>query len=360
MTEQKAMSDFPDEEITYRRREKAKAIVELVEKPEVTTMVPDGTEDVTEAVPASGEMPEPETSNENVSPVREPETAENDSEKADQKEEKDEGRGKPTAGAGKGTYRFTMSGWLFNEVVRLTRALANEAVLSFGEDGLGITVVDPDHVGMIVVQVPGTEFMEYLTVLNEYDAPLKLAVDLERLKTVKVSDRENVQISGSANGDRYRIDAGGSEREIPLVDEASVKIPRIPKIESEYFVTLNVKEFRNAVNEMKTISDAARFTIEPAGNSYSFAVSAGTDSEVFRKEWSELQYGLIRGPAGRTKSLYPVEYLMKFFKAARHEDEITLRFKEDYPLKAEASIVAPKTTTKVGEVTFLLAPRMEQ
>ncbi len=246
--------------------------------------------------------------------------------------------------------RLTISIKNLKEIADLLNTVVTEAKFKIDNNGISVIAVDPAHVAMISISVPKEVFTEF-QVENEEE----IALDVERLKSVIRLANSNDQVSLAKEKEKLKFEINNIVKSISLLDNSTVTTPRIPQINSEFFVVLGKTELERGLKAAEDVSDSIRFSL----SSEDFRARSMSDSEesemVLTKDMiKELQ---CQTPI---KSSYPLEYLLKLVKSLTSSDELKLSFKDDYPLTIEFNFGQSKTSPNAIKGSFLLAPRMEQ
>lgn len=238
------------------------------------------------------------------------------------------------------------------ELLNLFGTVVTEAKFKIGQDGMTCTAVDPAHVGMITVNMPKDTFTEF-----RCDGESTWALDIENFnKTLpKGKPKDVITLSGST--EHLTVEIGAFKREYTLLDPNTVTKPRIPEIDPEFSFTMGQYEIKNALLTAEPVSDSIRLTL----NSDGVVFYAMSDSEKSEANFTKDMIKEIVTPGGvQVKSSYPLEYLVKLFKAMKTVDEAKIRFKDDYPMVVEFNAKGSNRVSEVVSYEFLLAPRMEQ
>ena len=246
--------------------------------------------------------------------------------------------------------RLTISIKNLKEIADLLNTVVTEAKFKVDNSGISVIAVDPAHVAMISITVPKEVFTEF-----QMDGEEEIALDVERLKSVIRLANSNDQVSLAKEKEKLKFEINNIVKSISLLDNSTVTTPRIPQINSEFYVVLGKTELERGLKAAEDVSDSIRFSL----TSEDFRARSMSDSEesemVLTKDMiKELQ---CQTPI---KSSYPLEYLLKLVKSLTSSDELKLSFKDDYPLTIEFNFGQSKTSPNAIKGSFLLAPRMEQ
>ena len=239
------------------------------------------------------------------------------------------------------------------EILDLFNVVVTEAKFEFRPDGVEVIAVDPAHVAMLALKMPKSAFTEY-----HFDGELSTwAFDVEDWKKSIPKGSKNDLVTLERARDRVIVSVGPFVKEYTLLDPSTVTRPRIPKIEAENSFTMGQYELRESFKGAEDVSDSIRFELTRDG----LVMKSIADSREFKAGFSKDMIKEIVCVDGEpVKSSYPLEYLLKLFKAMKTVDEVKTSFKNDYPLTAEFKLASGKMTDEQPEMKFLLAPRMEQ
>ncbi|MCL5437774.1 MAG: DNA polymerase sliding clamp [Candidatus Thermoplasmatota archaeon] len=232
------------------------------------------------------------------------------------------------------------------EITDLLNTVVTEVKLQISTNGISVKAVDPAHVAMISLEMPRESFTEY-----EVEGDDEISIDVERLKSVIKITKDSDEITMKKENGKLSFDIGNVNKKINLLDNSSVTTPKIPQISSDSFVVLQKQDVERGLRAAEDVSDAIKFTL----SNDSFAAKSYSDTE---ESELVLPKDMLKEVSCKTavKSLYPLEYLLRFMKSLSSSDEIKISFKDDYPMIIEFRF------GKQGDMTgsFLLAPRMEQ
>ncbi len=235
-------------------------------------------------------------------------------------------------------------------------ALADEAKLAVGRDGIRAIVVDPAHVALVDVTLAGLEdFHERRDGrICAVEAPFVVGVDVEKLsgllKQAAKDDIVHVRFDLPDPGDRDRITVsfGGLERTMPAIDTSEMAEPRVPTLNLPAKVGIEARNLFAAAKAAAEVSDHVRLTATRDGLNILAEGDTDTVSMDFRHgDHADVEIG---GDQQKYSSLFPLDYLAAFLKVAKGE-VLTLRLGTDYPLRADWE--------GATRGTYLLAPRIE-
>jgi len=198
---------------------------------------------------------------------------------------------------------------------------------------------------MINAEVPREAFVEY-----QIDSDEEIALDLEKLKNVLKLAGSNDNVFVRKTNDKLKFELGTVSKSITLLDNSIVTVPKIPQISSESFLVISRGDFERGLKAAEDVSDAIKFTLSPE----EFTARSASDSEDSEMTIPKDMLKEIKC-SGTIKSLYPLEYLLKFVKSIPSSETLKLSFKDDYPLTIEFNFGG----SGLMKGLFLLAPRTE-
>lgn len=266
-------------------------------------------------------------------------------------EAKQETRKEPETGDAPG--RISLPYSRLKELLELFNTVVTEVKLQFRPDGVEAIAVDPAHVAMLALKMPKSAFSEY-----HFDGELSTwAFDVEDWKKSIPKGSKNDLVTLERSKDRVVVSVGPFVKEYTLLDPSVVTMPRIPKIEANNSFTMGHYEMRESFKGAEDVSDSIRFELTRNG----LTMKSIADSREFKADFpKDMIKEIVCADDEPIRSSYPLEYLLKLFKAMKTVDEVKTSFKNDYPLTAEFKLASDKMADERPEIKFLLAPRMEQ
>ena len=266
-------------------------------------------------------------------------------------EAKQETRKEPETGDAPGKISLPYS--RLKEILDLFNAVVTEVKFEFRPGGVEVTAVDPAHVAMLALKMPRSAFTEY-----HFDGELSTwAFDVEVWKKGIPKGSKNDLVTLERARDRVVVSVGPFVKEYELLDPSIVTKPRIPKIEAGNSFTMGQYELRESFKGAEDVSDSIRFELTCDG----LVVKSIADSREFKADFpKDMIKEIVCADGELIKSSYPLEYLLKLFKAMKTVDEVKTSFNNDYPLIAEFKLASGMIADEQPEMKFLLAPRMEQ
>ncbi len=240
---------------------------------------------------------------------------------------------------------FNISVKNLRELAELLNTVVGEAKFKFDKSGVIVRVVDPAHVAMVNAEVPKEAFVEY-----QIDGEEEISIDLERLKNVLKLAGSSDNVLVRKTNDKLKFELGTISKSITLLDNSVVTVPKIPQISSDFYTVIDKSAFEKGLKAAEDVSDAIRLLLTPDD----FKARAASESEESEMTIPKdmLKEINCKSPI---KSLYPLEYLLKFVKSVSSAEDLKLSFKDDYPLTVEFKFGGQGMMKGL----FLLAPRTE-
>ncbi|MEL9999306.1 MAG: DNA polymerase sliding clamp [Thermoplasmata archaeon] len=230
------------------------------------------------------------------------------------------------------------------EITDLLLTLVTEAKFEFSKKGLSVKCVDPAHVAMIVLDLNREAFLEY-----NLDEETEVGVDLEKIKDFLKNTSSNDVIEIKKEDSKLLLTVGYLSRTMSTIDPSSITVPKVPSLGLPAKAVVPTDQFAGGIKVAENISDNITLHITP--NEFRLYSTGDEDSTklVIPKDLlKELKCD------NEVRSLYPVDYLLRFIKAINSEF-VTINLGTDYPVKIEFSFSGEK-----GNGLFLLAPRIEE
>ena len=153
------------------------------------------------------------------------------------------------------------------------------------------------------------------------------------------------------NEDRNQLvfQVGNITRRMSLVDTTGISDPKVPNLTLPVVVSVRTEELRQGIRASESVSDHIALTATSDG--FEMASEGDTDSVDLKLPKDLLEELECKE---EVRSLFPLDYFSNMIKAISTSTVVTMRMGNDYPVKMEFSIAGGK-----GEVTYLLAPRIE-
>jgi proliferating cell nuclear antigen len=225
-------------------------------------------------------------------------------------------------------------------------ALVQECHLTITKDGLTTRAVDAANVAMVQVLLPNTAFTEFTIepgVIGMDVAKWKQALGVMKPDAVIAIDRpKEGRITMSDGGYDYKL--------TPLDPNTIRKQPNVPTFNLPNALTVDGKEFAEAIKALAVIGDKARLTIRGA----TLELSTEGDTDFLKKE---IPGEPMTGKKNETAaaSLFSLDYLREITKGAsgmKGAEKIAISLGIDHPVRFDFDI---------GELSgsYVIAPRIE-
>lgn len=222
-------------------------------------------------------------------------------------------------------------------------SIVDEVQIEVDSDGLRLNAIDRSHITYVHL-----ELKESLFDIYECDKPMKLNLDTEELmKVLKRSKSDDVM--------ELTVDAGS----LVLTFEGSVKktfkvklidleydAPTPPQIEYPVELSMPISTLKETIQDIEIVADRVAFSVD-ADNLTLTAVGDFADAEVEYLHGEQISEDV--------RSIFAIENIKEMLKAEKFADSTTLSLGNDMPLTLSLKLINDE-----GELTFLLAPRIEE
>ncbi len=226
------------------------------------------------------------------------------------------------------------------DAIGIVSEIVTEVRIKLLEDGMSIVAVDPANVAMVIFKMPKENF-------SQYEAGGEVwGVNLSDLKGIlkRASASSSIVFEQEENQLKISIfDKVKRTFNMALIDVESEDKDE-PDLNFTCKVEMNSLDFSQAIEDCNVVADACSFI---SGNGF-FVLEGQGSLNSARAEFSGDDAVL----EGVGKSKYSLEYLMKFIKAGKISERVSIRFSNDYPLRLDFA------GDNMG-VGFVLAPRVE-
>jgi proliferating cell nuclear antigen len=230
---------------------------------------------------------------------------------------------------------------LLSDAVGVISELVQEVKIRLLEEGMSIIAVDPANVAMIIFKLPKESFSEYQSGNDIW------GINLEDLKRVlkRASSSSSIVIEQEDNRLNISIFDKVKRNFVLALTNIDAEDKDEPALNFNCSVELDSETFAQSVEDCSIVGDSCALV---AGENF-FIVEASGSLNSFRAEFSGNESNIIKGIG---KSKYSLEYMIKFIKARKIAQKVTIRFSDDYPLRIDFA------GQKMG-IGFILAPRVE-
>jgi proliferating cell nuclear antigen len=242
-------------------------------------------------------------------------------------------------------FKAKLKGDVLKELIKVVSTLVDEVKLNVTGDGVALKAVDPAHVAMVDLSLGKDAFEE----LEASDC--ELGIDIDKMKEVlslaKAGDVIDMNHDEEHNKLVVRIE--NITRHMSLVDTMGMSDPKMPQLNLPATIKLAAAELNQGIKASESISNH----IALLANSEGFELSSQGDTDsVSLKLRKDLLLSLeVSEPV---RSLFSLDYFSNMVRSVPSAGVVTLAIGQDYPAKMNFEIAEGN-----GEVTYLLAPRIE-
>lgn len=219
----------------------------------------------------------------------------------------------------------------FKNVLKLMKAIREEAIIVFDEDGMSVRMVDENRVRMIQVRIDSDGFSEY-----DCDGRYEMAVVLVRMddivKALTAKDDLRLRIIDNDDGTfRFALLSNGMERGIKLLNMRLMegqRAPPWPDFDYVFSATIPADGARSFL-KAATVANDFQISVEPdaSGNGITWAIRDDREPLVWRP-----QDPTVSSPE-RALSLYSVEAVASLVGASVGKQDLRLRGGNDTPVE---------------------------
>jgi len=232
------------------------------------------------------------------------------------------------------------------DVIEATSPLVDEVRLKLSKEGLSLRAVDPANVAMVSLTLNASAFDSFECTEGE------IGIDLIRFADVlRMAEKEDlVQIDLNEEARKLEIKFGALSYTLSLLDPSTIrKDPKVPDLELPANIKMTGSDYKRAVKAAEKVSDHMALAVQD--KSFIFEAQGDLDSVVLNLDEES---GVQIEASGDARSLFSLDFLNDLSKSAGKSEQITIELGSDYPLRMHFPIAKGK-----GEVTYLLAPRIE-
>jgi proliferating cell nuclear antigen len=194
---------------------------------------------------------------------------------------------------------------------------------------------------MVLFKLPKESFSEYEAGNDVW------GVNLEDLKRVlkRAQTSSSIVIEQEDNQLNISIFDKVKRNFILALANIDAEDKKEPELQFACTVEIDSTTFAQSIEDCSVVADSCTLV---SGDNF-FIVEASGSLNSFRAEFSPDDLTQIKGIG---KSKYSLEYLIKFIKASKIAERVSIRFSDDYPLRIDFA------GDKIG-IGFILAPRVE-
>jgi len=229
--------------------------------------------------------------------------------------------------------------------------LVEEATFDVTPEGLTLRAMDPSHVAMVDFQYPKGSFQEYVC-----SEPSKLCIDiadvLKLMRRLELGETLELSLDTQTGHLIMKLTGKYARRfSVPILQPTTTEIPT-PKLAFDVTIKMDADCLNDAVTDIGTVSDQARFEATPEKLVMTGLSETGNVVVEFEKTNQAILEFQVRSE--QVKALYGVSFLQDMIKAGTASSKIsTFEFSTDKPIKIDFEL-PPQ-----GRLTYYLAPRLE-
>jgi len=235
-------------------------------------------------------------------------------------------------------------------VAAAIKTLVEEATFDATNEGLTFRAMDPSHVALVDLLIPGSSFEAY-----SVDKPFKFSLRVEDfVKLMGRSDaKDTVEISSTPDDTIVMKFTNGYKREytIHLIETSTGAAP-LPKLEFDTKITLTKNVFERVLSDISVVSDQVTIHALKDNLTFSGKSDVGQASIALDKNGAdilELQVG------SESRATYNVDYLLSIVKAISTADTIVCEYSSKKPVKLNFRL-----NQQGGRLDYYLAPRINE
>lgn len=223
------------------------------------------------------------------------------------------------------------------------RLIVDEITLVTNNKGIHLRCLDKSHITFIILDLNKEFFDEY-----QCDAPEKIHIDCDVFYNIlKKANRDDV-LELSLNEGNLIMDLKGDANrrfEIGLID-IEYENPQPPRIEFPCTINIPSGLLKEYIDDMEFFSEKLEFIVD---EDYLIIRTDG------QKGKAETRYLHGESISEMVRSSFSIPKLKEIFKASKFSESCELGLGSDAPVR-----VCFKLVTGDGELSYLLAPRLEE
>jgi proliferating cell nuclear antigen len=196
-------------------------------------------------------------------------------------------------------------------VAAAVKTLVEEATFEASTEGLRFRAMDPSHVALVDLLMPGSSFEKY----DAGDKPFKFSLRVEDLVKLigRAEAKDSVEISSAENDSIMIRFMNGYRREftIHLIESSSGAAP-LPKLEFDTKMTLTKSIFERVLGDISAVADQVTIEAQKDKLSFSGKSDIGKASIALEKNDADVLGLEVKNDS---KSTYSIDYLISISKA---------------------------------------------
>jgi proliferating cell nuclear antigen len=232
----------------------------------------------------------------------------------------------------------------------LGNSVNEELTINIDQECLSLRTMDPSHVALIDIVFGNTGFEKY-----EVKKDGKFAIRADEvnnlLKTFDKKDSLSLSVSDSSN---IKFNTKTTAQKLRLIETSGSECP-LPHLNHNAKATINLKDFKNIVKRIKTVSDYISFEMNEKVLEISGRGDSGESTITLEKGIDYMTDFELRDASEISHSTYAIEYIEKFLRCLGECSSITLNFSTKMPVRIDANL----NNTNYARINYYLAPRVE-
>ena len=221
-------------------------------------------------------------------------------------------------------------------------SIVDEVQIQTDSEGLRLDALDRSHITFVHLELKSSLFTEYIC-----DEPEKINIDTDELMKVLKRSKSDDSVILSLDEENLILTFEGEAKrtfKIHLVDmEYESATP--PELNHSATVEIPFSLLKDSIQDMDIFSDKIILSVD----SEKFIISA-------EGEFGDANIEYIHGEKIDTpvQSVFSLDKVKEMLKADKFSNVVTIKLGDDIPLS-----LALKMVSGEGELSFLLAPRLE-
>lgn len=235
---------------------------------------------------------------------------------------------------------------VLKESVNALSNLLTEAVFKVTKSGIELRTMDAANVAMVDMKLLATAFRTF-----EVDKDIEIAVNLSDLTSILKRAKATESITLELKENQLHIEMkGGTKRSfnIPLLDIKQEQ--RVPSLDFPVLIQIKTEAIEDGISDAEIVSDTVILEADP--DTFIMRAEGGNRKAELRIEKGNEALLELKAK-DHVKSIFPLDYLKKFVKAAKLSQEATLQLGNEYPMRIDFKVL-----DKI-QLGFILAPRIE-
>jgi proliferating cell nuclear antigen len=233
---------------------------------------------------------------------------------------------------------------IFADVIALLSELVLEVKIKVTKTGLEIVAIDPANVALVELKIPSSSFSKFEVEKNE-----ELGINLEDFKQILRRAPQGSALIFEKEDNYLKLEIEDkTKRKFSLaLISIDAEEKKVPELTFNAKVDLDSNTFSEIINDDVIVADSCSFTAIPE----LFVIEAKGTLHKARTELTSDEAKITS--ESQQKSKYSLDYLVKFSKAAKFAEKVSINFSQDYPARFDFKNASL-------QLSFILAPRVEE